>query len=51
MGASSKETLQKLGITHILTVASGHAPKFPSFFTYKVVSVLDSPSCNLKIKF
>lgn len=40
-----------MGITHILTVASGHLPKFPSTFIYKVVKVLDTPSCNLKLKF
>jgi len=51
MGASSKEALQAAGITHILTVASGHPPKFPSTFKYKVIKVLDAPSTNLRGKF
>ncbi|TNV79029.1 hypothetical protein FGO68_gene8491 [Halteria grandinella] len=51
MVASSKEVLQKYGITHILTVAKGHPPPFPSFFTYKVVPVLDLPSTKLRPRF
>ena len=38
-------------MTHILTVASGITPKFPTNFTYKVVYILDSPSANLKAHF
>jgi hypothetical protein len=51
MGASNKDLLQKAGITHILTVAKDHPPKFPSSFTYKVVKVLDLPSTDLKRRF
>jgi protein-tyrosine phosphatase len=51
MGASSKEMLLSVGITHILTVAANHPPKFPSFFQYKVVKVLDTSSANLRSKF
>jgi hypothetical protein len=51
MGASSKETLQRNGITHILTVAEGHPPKFPSFFKYKIVKAKDYESYCLKNKF
>lgn len=34
-GAYNKTTLRKNGITHILTVAEGIPPKFPSLFQYK----------------
>ncbi|CDW78924.1 protein-tyrosine phosphatase [Stylonychia lemnae] len=51
MAASNKDLLVKTGITHILTVAKDHPPKFPSSFTYKVVKVLDLPSTNLKQRF
>lgn len=51
MGASSKETLQRIGITHILTVAMGHPAKFPSSFKYLEVKALDNDSYNLKSKF
>ena len=49
--AYNKVILKKNGMTHILTVASGIPPKFPSNFTYKVVTILDSPSANLKAHF
>jgi len=49
--AYNKIILKKHGITHILTVASGIPPKFPSNFAYKVVTILDSPSANLKAHF
>ena len=51
MGASNKDMLQKAGITHILTVPKDHPPKFPAFFTYKVVKVLDLPGTDLKRRF
>ena len=51
MGSNSKDGLQKAGITHVLSVCGGHPPKFPSFFTYKVVSVLDTEKQNLKKHF
>lgn len=47
-GAYNRTTLRKNGITHILTVAEGIAPKFPSMFVYKQIHILDSPSANLK---
>lgn len=50
-GASNKFLLKKNGITHICTVALGIMPKFPTQFQYKVISILDSPSANLKIHF
>ncbi len=49
--AQYKDLLLKAGITHILTVARDHPPLFPSFFTYKVVPVLDSAVANLKSRF
>ena len=49
--AYNKIILKKHGITHVLTVASGIPPKFPSNFSYKVVTILDSPSANLKAHF
>ena len=49
--AYNKILLKRYGITHILTVASGIPPKFPSNFQYKVVTILDSPSANLKAHF
>lgn len=51
MVASSKDLLLKFGITHILTVAKGYPPQFPSFFTYKVVPVQDLPGTKLKSRF
>lgn len=49
--AYNKVLLKKYGMTHILTVASGIPPKFPTAFNYKVVTILDSPSANLKAHF
>ena len=49
--AYNKILLKRYGVTHILTVASGIPPKYPSNFTYKVVTILDSPSANLKAHF
>ncbi len=51
MAASSKELLQKFGITHILTVAKGHPAQFPHSFKYKIIPVLDMASTNLKRRF
>jgi len=47
-GAYNKITLKKNKITHILTVADGISPKYPSHFTYKVIRILDSPQANIK---
>jgi hypothetical protein len=49
--AYSKILLKRYGVTHILTVASGIPPKFQSNFVYKVVTILDSPTANLKAHF
>ena len=52
MGAAyNKFSLKKNGITHILTVAQGILPKFPTFFSYKLINILDIPSANLKQHF
>lgn len=44
--ARNKALLQKLKITHVLTVA-GINPVYPNDFTYKIVNVLDSSDTNL----
>ena len=49
--AYNKHLLKKHAITHILTVASGIHPRFPQFFQYKLVNVLDAPFVNLKQHF
>jgi hypothetical protein len=41
MAASSKDVLLRVGITHILTMAKGHPPQYPSYFSYKVIPLLD----------
>ena len=51
VGASNKFLLKKNGITHILTVALGLQPKFPTQFTYKLVNILDSRCANIKVHF
>jgi hypothetical protein len=48
INASDKESLKKLGITHILIFASLIDPQFPSDFVYKQVEVHDLPQCNIK---
>ena len=48
VGASNKFLLKKNGITHILTMAQGLLPKFPTLFDYKLVNILDCPSANIK---
>lgn len=40
-------SLEELGVTHILTVASDIEPEFPKRFRYKVVSVDDSNEDDL----
>jgi hypothetical protein len=49
--AYNKVLLKKYSMTHILTVANGIPPKFPSNFAYKVVTIHDSPTANLKAHF
>lgn len=46
--AHSKEVLQQLGVTHILTVAAGFAPKHPDDFTYCLVDVMDRPEVRAR---
>lgn len=48
VGASNKFLLKKNGITHILTMGCGLPPRFPTLFEYKVVSIYDCPSANIK---
>ena len=50
--ASSKFSLTKAKITHILTVGSGLPPRFsPQEYTYLTISEHDIPSANLKQHF
>ena len=42
--AHNKASLEAAGITHVLTVAGGLAPRFPDEYTYCLVDVADSPS-------
>lgn len=51
VGAYNKFLLKRNGITHILTVAQGIMPKFPTMFHYKLINILDMPSANLKQHF
>ena len=51
VGAYNKFLLKKNGITHILTVAQGIYPKFPTLLNYKLVNILDCPSANIKQHF
>jgi len=45
--AYNKESLQKQGITHILTVAEKIDPAFPAALTYKVIPMYDDPAENV----
>ena len=49
--AVNKGVLDKIGITHILTVASGLKPSFPKDFNYKCINILDMPSSNIQQHF
>ena len=51
VASNNKYILSRNGITHILSVGQGLYPKFPTKFTYKWVSELDSPTANLKQHF
>ncbi|CAI2366258.1 unnamed protein product [Moneuplotes crassus] len=44
---SNRYSLRKYGVSHILTMAAGMKPLYPSDFVYKCVDVLDMPSENL----
>jgi hypothetical protein len=45
--AMSKETLQRLGISVVMTVSDNIKPLFPELFTYEVIPILDDPSCDI----
>jgi dual specificity protein phosphatase 1B len=45
--ACDAAVLESCKITHILTVASDLPPRFPGFFTYKIISALDTESQDL----
>lgn len=49
--AHNREVLQRLNITHVLTVAGGFEPKFPSEFKYECVDVKDVPEERLCVHF
>ena len=51
VGAYNKFLMKRNGITHILTVAQGIMPKFPTMFQYKLINILDMPQANLKQHF
>lgn len=51
VGAYNKFLLKRNNISHILTVAMGIMPKFPTQYNYKLVNILDCPSANLKVHF
>ncbi len=48
INASDKDTLKKLGITHILIYASYIEPMFPKDFIYKQIQVHDLPHFIIK---
>ena len=45
--AYDKDILDKLKITHILTVADKCPPRFPEVFNYKVIRAHDTPNYNI----
>ena len=45
--AISKPVLKRLGITHILGVASGILPMFPNEFTYKSINIKDDRQASM----
>lgn len=47
IAAHSEDILTENGITHILTVGSNIAPKFPDKYTYKLICVFDEANSNL----
>mmetsp|Transcript_492 Transcript_492/g.1834 ORF Transcript_492/g.1834 Transcript_492/m.1834 type:complete len:256 (-) Transcript_492:184-951(-) len=49
--AHNREVLERLGITHILTVAGGFEPKFPQSYVYECVDVKDVPEERLCVHF
>ena len=49
--ACNREELQKLGITHVLTVVSGIGPIYPETFKYKNIDIGDTKSSCLNEHF
>ena len=49
--AYTEESLNKHGITHIVTVASKIQPRFKEKFTYKIVDVIDKSDCDIMSHF
>ena len=49
--AEKPNVLAELKITHIVTVSSGIAPRYPDKFVYKVIPVEDQPMQDLKQHF
>lgn len=49
--AVSRNALQKLGITHVLTLAKNIPPPHPNHFTYFIVEENDVPTTNLRQHF
>jgi len=50
-GATSKDILERVGITHILNISDNVPNKFPKKYVYKHVKVADSLRTNLKGRF
>jgi hypothetical protein len=46
--AGNKHHLQKLGITHVVTVIIGVPPLFQDDFDYKLVPIRDSPEVDIR---
>ncbi|KAF5741202.1 hypothetical protein HS088_TW10G00197 [Tripterygium wilfordii] len=46
--AKNKAVLDKLNITHILTVACSLSPPHPNDFVYKVISVMDNKDTDIR---
>ena len=45
--ASNRELLIELGISHIMTIANGVSPLYPSDFTYVVIDIEDAANENI----
>lgn len=43
----NKESLQRNGITHILTCANNLTPRYPNDYVYKCLPLLDKPDENI----
>jgi hypothetical protein len=45
--AYSDKSLERVGITHILTVAKSIKPRFEDKFVYKIIPAIDSNEANI----